>query len=435
MADIKFTENQENAIYAPTGNLLVSAAAGSGKTAVLTQRVVEKLTGENPIGADELVVVTFTSASASEMKQRIQKKMRQLIAKEPNNTLFQSQLTMLAKAKISTIHALCNELIKENFEVLGIPLNYRMAEENEIKIIKSQILEEVIDSFYDSGDEDFITLSDFFTIKDDKALFETVSAIYEFVRPFPFYTQILDDFLTPYDSGKNINDSIWAKAVKPYIISELLTIISMLNSIYSDIYDHELVVQKYGEPYQNDLHTTKLLLASMQNNDWDRCHDILSLYAKMRFNSPTKFEDKQLLEHIKTVRTTAVKKLETLRDKFFTVNNKKYHEDIDVLTPIISKLNEVVKAYDESFQSHKLQNNILDFSDLEHYTLKLLVKRDGKKYIKTPTAKKLSEEFAEIMIDECQDINTVQNLIFWGLSKSSDTVENYFDTILKDSKN
>ncbi len=431
---VKLTKNQANAAFAPTGNLLVSAAAGSGKTAVLTQRVIDKLTCKDAVSTQQLVVVTFSNASAAEMKHRIQKMMRKLTQSEPDNMFLQSQLTMLSKARISTIHSLCGELIKENFQALDVSVNYRMAEENEIKIIKTQVLEQVVDEFYDSGDADFLTLAEYYTKKDDSPLFGIISDVYEFVRPFPFYTDMLDEFLAMYQGDEPLNENIWVKALFPDIKARIRTAHTMFMQIYDDIYKFPAIAAKYSEAYENDLNTAKLLLKQADLEDWERCCDIFSTYKKLSLGRVT-FDDKDFTAYLQSVRNDACDILEGLRSDYFVVNSEKYKEEIAIITPILRKLFEVVKAYDAKFAEQKKQSNILDFGDLEHFALELLVCRDGDYYVKTPIGIKLSEELEEIMIDECQDINTVQNLIFWGLSKSSDRVKNDFSHIQKDSQN
>ena len=249
MAVMRFTKAQQNAIDVDCGNILVSAAAGSGKTAVLTQRVVDQIVNGR-IPADRFVIVTFTVAASIEMKQRISDKLAALIEQQPEDQYLQEQQLLLSKAKISTIHSLCSELLRDHFQLLGLPAGWRIAEENELKILKADLLEEVIEEYYEQGDARFLSLADFLAGKDDRVLLETVMAIYDFIRSYPFPLNRLEQFLRMYESDQPVLETLWGKLVAEEAIELLQRAEKILSAALERMTDHETVVQKYGPAFE-----------------------------------------------------------------------------------------------------------------------------------------------------------------------------------------
>ena len=186
MAKIEFTPSQQAAIDARGETVLVSAAAGSGKTAVLTQRVTELLTGENPIPADRLIIVTFTVLASIEMRQRIEQKLNDLIETDPENELYQTQHLLLSRAKIGTIDSLCGEILRDHFQEVGLPVTYRIAEDNELRTLQQDLLESMLEECYQEGTPEFLTLADFLSERDDRRLGEMILEIYRWIRSYPF---------------------------------------------------------------------------------------------------------------------------------------------------------------------------------------------------------------------------------------------------------
>lgn len=184
----KWTQGQKNAIYAQNGSLLVSAAAGSGKTAVLVERVIARITDpDNPVDADRLLVVTFTRAAAAEMKERISLKLDELIAENPLDSALRRQQLLLSKANISTIHSFCSELVRESFFALDISPDFRLAEESELAILKAEAINNVLENLYENEGEAFSLFADYFsTAKSDYLLQQVVLKLYEFLCAHPF---------------------------------------------------------------------------------------------------------------------------------------------------------------------------------------------------------------------------------------------------------
>ena len=193
MAEVQFTENQCAAIDAQGGAVLVSAAAGSGKTAVLSERAVRLLTGDDPVSADRLIIVTFTTAAAEEMRRRIAQKLAERIAENPQDEWLRTQQLLLPRARISTIHSLCANLVRTHFEKLGLPGEMRIADDAELNVLLNETVSDVFDRHYESEDTAFHSLFAYFCGSgSDKRLSELVIRVYRYIRSFAFPLLWLD---------------------------------------------------------------------------------------------------------------------------------------------------------------------------------------------------------------------------------------------------
>ncbi len=432
---IKFTPAQQSAIDVKDKNILVSAAAGSGKTAVLSERVIRLISMDNPVAANELLVVTFTVAAANEMRQRIEKKLEDFILQNPENETLLTQQMLLQNAKISTIHSLCSDIVKDNFHTLGLSAHCRLADETEIKNLIFQKLEEVIESFYKSEDKDFYELVEWLAKGNDSLLYDIAYKMYSYVRNYPFYDDMLCGFEHFYDDCEGFLSSPWKDILYPYLLDNIRQTEKKLENIMPYIYEDPALANGYGDPVENDLLTVTIIRQSLENTDWDSAVSAAKSYERLRLRPVKGAMNPALQDYVKNERKNATDKLIKLISDYFITDDEQFKEDIKRLKTPVKTLVSIVRSLDKSVIAEKRQRDIMDFSDLEHFTLNLLVEKKDSKYIKTPLAKTLSNSFYEIMIDECQDINNIQNLIFWALSKSSDSVFVNTDEILSDSKN
>ena len=219
MSEKKWTPQQMDAIQARGGTVLVSAAAGSGKTAVLVERVIGRiLDADNPIDADRMLVVTFSNAAALEMKQRIMEKISGMIAENPTDERLQRQQLLLERAQISTIHAFCLELIRTNFQKLGISSNVRTGDEKELEILRRDIARETVERFHADGmDGTFARLVELLSSgRDDSRVFSTLFRLYDFVRSHPSHNDWLDHKLGFHDSTLPVEGTIWGQSILGY---------------------------------------------------------------------------------------------------------------------------------------------------------------------------------------------------------------------------
>ena len=224
MAERQWTPRQRDAIEARGGTVLVSAAAGSGKTAVLVERAVGRILDPGqPVDADRLLVVNFSNAAALEMKQRIMARVAALAAEHPENARLRRQQLLLGRAQISTIHAFCSELIRQNFQLLGIASNIRTGDEKELEVLRRDCARGVVEEFFAREDGGrFARLVELLsTGRDDSRVFTTLFSLYDFVRSHPFYHGWMEAKLSYYNEGVPVADSIWGKCILGYAADAL----------------------------------------------------------------------------------------------------------------------------------------------------------------------------------------------------------------------
>ena len=215
----QWTKQQQDAIDARRGSVLVSAAAGSGKTAVLTQRVIERITDkENPTSVDRLLIVTFTRAAAQEMRERISDAVSALLKENPGDMNLINQQMLLPGAKISTIDSFCMNLVKENFQLLGISPDFRTAEESELKIIKAAAMDEAVEEMYKEGSADFRTLVELlFKGRDDSNIEEAMNKLYESAMSYPFPKTRIREFSGMFSKEESLSDSSYGKIIMNHL--------------------------------------------------------------------------------------------------------------------------------------------------------------------------------------------------------------------------
>lgn len=219
---MEWTKEQKQAIVDNGANILVSAAAGSGKTTVLISRIIHKITEEN-VDIDKLLVVTFTNAAASEMKERLLNKLYEKIDEDPMNVNLQKQINLISHAHISTIHSFCLDVIRNNFFEIGVSANFRVGDETEIEIMKEEAIEKVFEDNYENGNEDFQTLLKMYTTyKDDQPLKDLILKLYDFISSVPNPEKWLDDAINDYDvKDTNFADTKWGKIIIEYTQNEI----------------------------------------------------------------------------------------------------------------------------------------------------------------------------------------------------------------------
>lgn len=420
---MNFTTEQQQAIDVYGRSILVSAAAGSGKTAVLTQRVIKKLTDpKNPIMADTLVIVTYTVAAAAELKERIYSALLEKINNDPLNKLLSSQLLLLEKAKISTIHSLCSSLIKENYHTLGLSSNYRMLDENELSIIISQTIEDYFEDQYQDNNMTFLSLVNFFCQDQDTPLMELVQKIYTYIRSFAIPFAWLDIQLNKLNNINSITDYIYYDKFRSILLSKLHTAILKYHEGLLLIGDDEPLVKAYKFGFNSDLEVLETAQSMLQQGDYERFYIILSTFSPARLLPVRKYDDKEHLELIKAKREVAKKIIQQISTQYLFTNDE-FITQSHTLYKQTKTLFDIVKTIYKGIDRQKLDKNVLDYSDLEHYTLKLLTTElpDGT-LVKSDFAKGLCTSFNEIMVDECQDINDVQNTIFNMLSNEQNNI-------------
>lgn len=413
----QWTEQQYNAIYATDGSVLVSAAAGSGKTAVLVERVIKLITREeNPIDVDRLLIVTFTRAAAAEMRQRLSSAINSLLENDPYNARLLRQKQLLYNASISTIDSFCGDLVREYFHTLDIARDFRIADEGELKVLRKTALDTTLEVFYKQHDEVFYSLINNISTKNsDEKVRKMVLKISDFLSTQPFPELWLDNMLDNY-KPQNISDTIWGKIVLEYSLSALEhAIILSENSIIIAKSDDKLF-ESVKPCLDDDILKLNDLLKIVSEENFD---DAQLNFSKLKFSrlaTPKGYGDNPLKESISANRKEIKDIVDKLK-KYFYYDNSLFGSEIKLLQLYIGKLFDVVREYISEFDKLKAKKNILSFSDIELLTVKLLAEPNEDGYYKTIQADEISARYDAVMVDEFQDVNDVQDLIFRCVSK------------------
>lgn len=418
MGDRSWTSSQKNAINLRNGTVLVSAAAGSGKTAVLVQRIIEGITdNKKPCSADRLLVATFTNAAASEMRERISLEIARMIDGNPENAYLRKQQILLKRAKISTIDSFCNDIVRENFYRLGISPNFRISDDNETLILRENAIDNVMDRLYEEGSKEFLNLVELFSKdRDDVNLVRIIEQLYNFMRAYPFPDEWMSNIVSLYEEVDNVCDTVWGEVMVNYLEDTLDYLIELTNISIELCRQDKKIEDAYLEVLKSDMVNLSVVMRAAEAKSWNGIVKALQFEFDKQKKQLRGYNDDivkiKIVNNRKYVKDV-VKKLKS----YFCMYEDKVKQDNKKIKDIVTELFYIVKLFDDEFQKIKSERNVADFGDLEYWMIKLLVKKKNGYYEKSQVAIELSEQFDEIMIDECQDINETQSMIFKMLSK------------------
>ena len=416
---MNWTKEQQDAIYKKDSNILVAAAAGSGKTAVLVERIIQKILKDG-IDIDKLLVVTFTNAAASEMRERVLEAIYKKLEEEPENENLQKQIILLGKSNICTIHSFCLDVIKNNFFEIDLSANFRIASEEEIELLKQEVLENIFEKLYDDEDENFAKLVNTYTgYRGDEPLKEIVLKIYKFMQSAPFPKEWLLEKVKMFKESKDkdFSKSAWGEILIKNLQEEIIDGINSLKLVRNNL-EKYYELEKYKLTIESDIENFKELYDRTEKS-WD---DAFEYAEEMKLKSwPI---DKKIVmeakDEAKSARDTVKNKLMKIIKETLIYNSEAAYRDIYAMYEILDILKDVIFSFDEEFMKKKKERNIIDFNDIEHYALKILVKKDENgNYVGTEVAKKYREKFEEIAIDEYQDSNQVQEYILGTVSRGN----------------
>lgn len=413
-----WTQNQKNAISARGGSLLVSAAAGSGKTAVLVERVIERITDPTePVDADRLLVVTFTRAAAAEMKERIAARLDGLVENDPLNSALRRQQLLLTKAHISTIHSFCSDLVRENFYSLDISADFRLAEENELALLKNETLNRVLETLYEEEGEAFYLFADYFsTAKSDYLLQQVILKLYEFLCAHPFPEKWLREKERMYDCAEDVIHTGWGQVIAAYTKNAAQFCLALAESSLSAFLERPELGDKLQSLLLLDLKYMEKLCGTVKNAAWDEMRACLrSFDFSARFTCAKGYKDDAVKLRIQANRDLLKKTLKSLC-ALFEQEECQCIEDIRALSPLVHELFHAVRLFAGEYAKEKKERNLADFNDLEHWTLALLTEETGDGWRFTEQAQAIAGRFEEVMVDEYQDANEIQDLIFRAVS-------------------
>lgn len=416
MSKALWTDNQRDAIYRRGGQLLVSAAAGSGKTSVLVQRIIELLTDPvNPVDADRLLVVTFTNAAAAEMAAKIKQALEARIADDPQNTALRRQMLLLGRAQISTVHAFCMTLLRDHFSRLDIPVDFAIADEVLSASLRRRALERTMDMLYADAGSDITALSDLFgRARSDNDTAGLIEKLYEFETNLAFPRQWEARVLEDIEQKKPLTET----AVGGYLFEHAEGLLETARAMLSDALElcaeDEKLKVAYSDAISDDFNFANRLLAQVAARDWDACAAAAAAYSPTKMG-PYRGENTGLKSAAQELRNAA-KKIFTdkLSGGCFICSERQYQDDLVRLAVPQRALFGAVRLYGENLAELKLERRVFDFSDLERYAVRLLCGEEGAP---TDVARAESARFDHILVDEYQDTNEIQDLIFQSVSR------------------
>ena len=455
---MKFTEDQQRVIDLRNCNILVSAAAGSGKTAVLVERIVELVSGSGcdsarAVDIDRLLIVTFTNAAAAQMRERITKALSDRVEAEPDNEHIKKQLMLIHNAKIMTIHSFCLYLIKNHFNDIGLDPDFRTADEGEIRLLKQEVLSELLEEQFALGRQEFTDCVEYFAYDGrEKRLEELIERLYTFSGSYPFPEKWLRQHRMDYhvETFEELVKTEWFAGMMQEISALLQeckeqekAALKMCEEPDGPYFyaaeleqDQELiagleqelasVVQTASEPEQS------VASAEMDSSVAKDAFEALAArvqgisYARM---APKKDDSvsAEKRELVKAMRERVKSLLGTLSEKYFASGPKQWLAECRQADAALCELVDLALLFGERLTEKKREKNLLDFEDMEHLALQILLKEEENgQMVPSDTALEYREQFVEILIDEYQDSNLVQEFLLQSISGEDDGRFNRF---------
>ncbi len=422
-----FTPDQNNTIDARNCNMIVSAAAGSGKTAVIIERLTRMLTDEeNKLPVDRIVVVTFTNDAAAQMKQRLNAAFEKLLAENPDNDWISSQQAALSDAKISTVHAFCFNLLRENSDKLEFPADFRIIDETEMAVIENRAIGQVITEYCETAPQALRCIDDFFFSK-DTSLNDIIIGFYHSLLNIPRWEEWLSEYVGNLNPDAITADSDFVKKYISCLTEDILSASMNLRAAI-DYVAETCPDCKMASILSEEYEMASTAISKLRSDDYsfdEKFAVITSIPSNMKradhkdlmelIADPEEIENlKDTIKGYRDAFKSCIKK-DIIETKLLTLDEIK--EDIAIHRNILMILKDVVIRLDEVIHRKKLDLNGLSFSDAEHLTIALLSERDDNgKYVQNSLCRELSEHYRQIVIDEYQDTNNVQEEIFRLLS-------------------
>ena len=415
----KWTEEQKRAVDLHNKNILVSAAAGSGKTAVLVERIVRMLTRESdPVDVERLVIVTFTNAAAAEMKERISAALEEMLESSPSDKYLQRQLVMLHIAQITTIDSFCLNILRNNYMNIDLDPGFRIADAGELELLKADVMETMLEEYYAGQDPEFYALIDAYSgKKSDFEIEKLINDIYDFARSYPWPEDWLDMAVTAcrVHTAEEFDSTKAGLYLYNYITGSLQSFRRRLKDMLG-ICSGPAGPAMYIENITDDIDNLDMMLESRTFSEWARAAlnvDFTDLSRKRGTGV-----DPDAKELVKTVRTQYKDTFRKMRDRLCRNTVWEYTDNIEQSAKSVQMLAGLVKRYMRDVSAAKREKNIIDFNDIEQMALRLLINRHDGEISYTALADELAGYYEEILIDEYQDSNYIQEQILTAVSRS-----------------
>ncbi len=405
----------------------MAAAAGSGKTAVLVERIIQMITKDG-IDIDSLLVVTFTNAAAAEMRERIGEAIIKALEKNPENRNLERQLSLLNRSSITTIHSFCLEIIRNNFQEIGLDPGFRITDETERAILREEACEEALEDSYIDDDPDFISLVDSYGgKKDDKFLADLVLFLHNFMTSNPWPIKWLDEKIELFNlEGKDLMDLPLLKNLVDDILSSLKSFQEPLEEALQVARNHEFI-KGYEEALMSDMQiymNFEELLNGKPSFNYIR--DFLQGVAWEKLSRAKKGYDPNIADEVKNARKDFKDFFKALTDRYFLETEEENCNIINETYPKLRALGKLTKMFMTVYEVKKQEKNLLDFSDLEHLALKILTAEENGLITASPIAKAYKKKYTEVLVDEYQDSNEVQEVLISMVSRKEEEDPNVF---------
>lgn len=426
--DVKWTSEQQKVIDLRERNILVSAAAGSGKTAVLVERIIRMLTDpEKPADVDRLLIVTFTEAAAAEMKERIRGAIEQALEERPEDVHLQRQATLIHSAQITTIHSFCLSVIREHFHILDIDPSFRIAEEGELKLLRQDVLDELLEACYIYAETSFLEFVEKFgTGRNDKKIEEIILKLYDYSRSYPQPELWLDACVRSYRTGRDDGTG-----TEPACMERVKVLVRQKTGDMLLILEEGLRLcglpdgpYMYGEMLEADSEGLEHLL---KQESFAGMYEAVQGIAWKRLSAKKDDSvDVDKRDQVKALREKVKKMMKDITAMYFYEAPEEILKDMEESADSMQVLTDLVKQFSEAFSRKKQSKNMIDFSDMEQFALRILTTEVEGRLVPSLAAAEYQEQFLEVMIDEYQDSNLIQEAILTSVSTVSKGRNNIF---------
>ena len=422
---VSWTTEQQQVIDLRNRNILVSAAAGSGKTAVLVERIVKIITDKNhPVDIDHLLIVTFTNAAAAEMRERIGNAIEKALDEQPGDEHLLRQLTLIHNAQITTIDSFCLYVVRNHFHEIDLEPNFRIGDEGELKLLREDVLGKVLEQNYEEPSEAFSDFVEGYASgRTDAALNEMILQLYEFSRSYPWPEKWLDSFVGIYriENREELDRAEWLAPLTQNIRFVLKDCEQLLKQALA-VTQQDDGPDMYEKAVRSDLEKYESL---SKLTSFCELSEALSDIKYDRLASSRGFEgDPDKLELVKSLREQAKDVVKKLCKQYFFCSPEMMIEQLERTEPMLEEVVRLTKQFADEFAAAKRRKNLVDFHDVEHFALQILVDEETEKVKKT--AEEFRDTFEEIMIDEYQDSNEVQETLLRSISREERGENNIF---------
>ena len=417
-----WTDDQRKVIELRDRNILVSAAAGSGKTAVLVERIIKIITDkEHPVDIDRLLIVTFTNAAAAEMRERIGNALENALKEQPDDEHLQRQLSLLHNAQITTIDSFCLYVIRNHFHEIDLEPNFRIGDEGELKLLKEDVLAKVLLKNYEESAPEFLAFVDGYASgRNDAALSGMILQLYEFSRSYPWPKKWLKSIVEIYECAgvEEFQKTKWVGELVSYV-KELVNSYKMLAEKAIKICDEPDGPAKYRTAFEDDIRQFDNICQTENFSELSDAFRKISRADKGRITKKDNVdaEKKDLASAFRDSYFSSQGGIIKLQEKFFNKTVEQQIKELNEMAPAVKELVNLTIDFIDAFAERKREDGVIDFNDMEHFALSILTdeNEDGE-VIPSKVAEELREYYQEIMTDEYQDSNYVQELILTSIA-------------------